>query len=201
MVRTPALRRSPREKGSQAFRTATQRLILPGPRVLTTTRSTSRGWGEADGRRQTNGNDYRSKQVWGQLPVVHIAVGVRQADGRYRLGRARGIIALGDIAIGLVAVGGVAIGPLSVGRVALGLVAVGAVAVGLAAVGAVSIGLLAVGAVAIGLTSVGVATAGLVAAHGRRLTGGSAALAASRTEARSRPERTIRNSRATGTSE
>ena len=29
--------------------------------------------------------DYRSKQVWGQLPVVHIAVGVRQADGRYRL--------------------------------------------------------------------------------------------------------------------
>ena len=50
--------------------------------------------------------DYRSKQVWGQLPVVHIAVGVRQADGRYRLGRARGIIALGDIAIGLVAVGG-----------------------------------------------------------------------------------------------
>ena len=29
--------------------------------------------------------DYHSKQVWGQLPVVHIAVGVRQADGRYRL--------------------------------------------------------------------------------------------------------------------
>ena len=106
--------------------------------------------------------DYHSKQVWGQLPVVHIAVGVRQADGRYRLGRARGIIDLGDIAIGLVAVGGVVIGPLSVGGVALGLVAVGAVAVGLAAVGAVSIGLLAVGAVAIGLTSVGVATAGLV---------------------------------------
>jgi hypothetical protein len=39
--------------------------------------------------------DYRSRQVWGQLPVVHISVGGRQADGRYRLGRARGIIALG----------------------------------------------------------------------------------------------------------
>src|SRR5918994_2011059 len=103
--------------------------------------------------------EYRSEQVWGNLPVVHVAVGGRQADGRYRLGRARGIIALGDIAIGLVAVGGVAIGLLSVGGVALGLVAVGAVAVGLAAVGAVSIGLLAVGAVAIGLTSVGMATA------------------------------------------
>jgi hypothetical protein len=107
--------------------------------------------------------DYRSKQVWGQLPVVHISVGGRQVDGRYRLGRARGIIALGDIATGLVAVGGVAIGLLSVGGVALGLVAVGAVAVGLAAVGAVSLGLVAVGAVAIGLTAVGVATAGLVA--------------------------------------
>ena len=46
----------------------------------------------------------------GTLPVVHIAVGGRQADDRYRLGRARGIIALGDIATGLVAVGGVAIG-------------------------------------------------------------------------------------------
>jgi hypothetical protein len=106
--------------------------------------------------------DYRSKQVWGQLPVVHIAVGGRQADGRYRLGRARGIIALGDVAIGLVAVGGVAIGLLSVGGVALGLVAVGAMAVGMAAVGAVSIGLVAVGAVAIGLMAVGVATAGLI---------------------------------------
>jgi hypothetical protein len=107
--------------------------------------------------------DYRSKEVWGQLPVVHIAVGGRQEDGRYRLGRARGIIALGDIAIGLVAEGGVAIGLLSVGGVALGLGSVGAVAVGLAAVGAVSIGLVAVGAVVIGLTAMGVATAGLVA--------------------------------------
>jgi hypothetical protein len=39
--------------------------------------------------------EYRSEQVWGDLPVVHVSVGGRQADGRYRLGRARGIIALG----------------------------------------------------------------------------------------------------------
>jgi hypothetical protein len=39
--------------------------------------------------------EYRSEQVWGTLPVVHVAVGGRQADGRYRLGRARGVIALG----------------------------------------------------------------------------------------------------------
>src|SRR6266545_2127647 len=66
---------------------------------------------------------YRSKQVWGQLPVVHISVGGRQADGRYRLGRARGIIALDDVAIGLVAVGAVAIGLAAVGVATAALVA------------------------------------------------------------------------------
>jgi hypothetical protein len=106
--------------------------------------------------------EYRSEQLWGDLPVVHISVGGRQADGRYRLGRARGIIALGDLAIGLVAIGGVAIGLFTVGGVAVGLVAVGGVAIGLVAVGAVSVGLVAVGAVAIGLTAMGAVTSGLV---------------------------------------
>jgi hypothetical protein len=101
--------------------------------------------------------EYRSEQVWGNLPMVHVSVGGRQADGRYRLGRARGIIALGDVATGLVA-----IGLFSVGGVAVGLVALGAVAIGLVAVGAVAIGLFAAGAVAIGLTAVGAVTAGLV---------------------------------------
>src|SRR5512132_1429523 len=85
--------------------------------------------------------EYRSEQVWGGLPVVHVSVGGRQADGRYRLGRARGVIALGDTATGLVAVGGVAIGLFSVGGVAVGLVALGAVAIGLTAMGAVTAGL------------------------------------------------------------
>jgi len=106
--------------------------------------------------------EYRSEQVWGDLPVVHVSVGGRQANGQYRLGRARGMIALGDVAIGLVAVGGVAIGLFSVGGVAVGLVALGGVAVGLVAVGAVSIGLMAIGAVAMGLTAVGAVTAGVV---------------------------------------
>jgi hypothetical protein len=75
--------------------------------------------------------EYRSEQVWGTLPMVHVAVGGRQADGRYRLGRARGVIALGDVATGLVAIGGVAIGLFSVGGVGIGLVAMGAVTAGL----------------------------------------------------------------------
>ena len=76
------------------------------------------------GRRRTI--EYRSAQVWDGLPVLHVSVGGRQADGRYRLGQARGVIALGDIATGLVAVGGVAIGLFSVGGVTAGLVALGA---------------------------------------------------------------------------
>jgi hypothetical protein len=108
--------------------------------------------------------EYRSEQVWGDLPVVHVSVGGRQADGRYRLGRARGIIALGDVATGLVAVGGVAIGLFSVGGVAIGLVALGGLAVGFVAVGGVAVGLLAVGAVAMGLTAVGAVTAGFIGA-------------------------------------
>jgi len=118
--------------------------------------------------------EYRSEQVWGDLPVVHVSVGGRQADGRYRLGRARGIIALGDVATGLVAIGGVAIGLFSVGGVAIGLVALGGVAIGLVAVGAVSIGLVAIGAVAMGLTAVGAVTVGLVGV-GPRPPGGIAA--------------------------
>jgi hypothetical protein len=90
--------------------------------------------------------EYRSKLAWRGLPVVHISFGGRQADGRYRLGHARGIIAIGDIATGLVAIGGIAIGLLSTGGVAIGLIAIGASAIGLLAVGAFAIGLLAVGA-------------------------------------------------------
>jgi hypothetical protein len=105
--------------------------------------------------------EYRSEQVWGSLPVVHVSVGGRQNDGRYRLGRAHRVIAVGDVATGLVAVGGVAIGLVGVGGVALGLAALGAVAVALTAVGAVAIGLFAAGAVAIGLTAMGTVTAAL----------------------------------------
>jgi GLTT repeat (6 copies) len=111
--------------------------------------------------------EYRSEQMGGDLPVVHVSVGGRQADGRYRLGRARGVIALGDVATGLVAVGGVAIGLFSVGGVVVGLVALGAVAIGLVTVGAVAIGLFAAGAVAMGLTAVGAVTAGLVGTGSR----------------------------------
>jgi hypothetical protein len=102
--------------------------------------------------------EYRSERVVGDLPLVHISVGGRDENGRYRVGLARGIVALGDLAFGLIAVGGVAFGVVSVGGLAFGLVAMAGVAVALAAVGGVAIGVVAVGAVAIGVWAIGAAT-------------------------------------------
>lgn len=74
--------------------------------------------------------EYRSSRTWRGLPLVHVALGGRDIDGRFQVGRARGVVAVGDIAVGFVAVGGVAVGLLSAGGVSLGLfAAVGGVAV------------------------------------------------------------------------
>ncbi|HZW42765.1 MAG TPA: hypothetical protein VFF32_00040 [Dermatophilaceae bacterium] len=104
--------------------------------------------------------EYRSEHTLAKWPFVHISVGGRGDDGRYRLGEARGIIAVGDVAVGLVAIGGVAIGLVSFGGIAIGLVALGGIALGLTATGAIAIGLTAVGAIAIGVTTHGPVTVG-----------------------------------------
>lgn len=90
--------------------------------------------------------------------MVHVALGGQDIDGRYQVGRARGVVAVGGIAVGFVAVGGVAVGLVSAGGVSVGLfAAVGGVAVAALAVGAVSLGVLAVGVVT---SAAGVALAG-----------------------------------------
>lgn len=96
--------------------------------------------------------EYRSRPAPGGLPWIHVSLG-GWTEGGYRPGVARGVLALGDVAIGLLAFGGVAVGLLGVGGVALGLVALGGVAAGLAALGAVAIGVTALGAVAVGVTA------------------------------------------------
>ena len=104
--------------------------------------------------------EYRSRRTWRGIPLVHVARGWRGPDGRYHTGHARGIVAVGGVAVGVIAVGGVAVGVISAGGVALGVFALGAVAVAVAGVGAVSIGVLAVGAVAIGVVAVGAVALG-----------------------------------------
>lgn len=85
---------------------------------------------------------------------------------------ARGIIAIGNVAVGVVALGGFSAGVFSIGAFSVGAFALGALAFGLAALGPVAIGLLAFGPVAVGLWY-----AGGVAALGGKIAVGVAAVA------------------------
>ena len=94
--------------------------------------------------------EYKSKRtLWG-LPLVHVA-SARDPAGR-RMKLARGIIAIGDVAIGVLAVGGFSLGVVSVGGIAAGLLTLAGVGLGLIlALGGVAFGAVAFGGVAMGL--------------------------------------------------
>jgi serine/threonine-protein kinase len=103
--------------------------------------------------------EYRSERtLWG-LPLLHVARGKDPMTGRRRV--ARGIVAIGDIAVGVLAMGGWAFGVVTFGGIAVGLLSWGGLAVGLllaiggCAVGGLAMGGLAVGGVAIGGAAVG----------------------------------------------
>lgn len=109
-------------------------------------------------------------------PLVSVAFGPNPERGE-RVGRARGVIAVGDVAIGGVAVGGVAMGVVAVGGVAVGVGAGAGVAVGLlaslgglaaggCAVGGVALGGLATGGCAVGYAAQGGAAVGVYARGG-----------------------------------
>lgn len=95
--------------------------------------------------------EYRSPvEIFG-LPLIHIAQGINPETGAPRV--ARGIIAIGSLAIGVVAIGGLAVGVFALGGLALGVAVFGGVALGLAAAfGGMALGgYLAIGGVAISL--------------------------------------------------
>ena len=102
------------------------------------------------------GFEYRSKKELFGLPLIHIVSGTRfrLASGMPRV--AKGIIAIGDIAIGGLAIGGFSLGVISFGGLALGLVAFGGLALGLLlALGGMAVGLIAIGGGAIGYYALG----------------------------------------------
>lgn len=90
------------------------------------------------------------------LPLVSI----RFSGNRMRLrDAARGVIAIGNIAVGVVALGIMSAGAVSIGVISAGALSLGCLAFGLAALGPVAIGLLAFGPVALGLWYAGGVTA------------------------------------------
>lgn len=99
------------------------------------------------------------------LPVYDVAFGPDPLTREPR-GRAKGLIAVGNVATGWVAVGGHARGGLAVGGTAVGGIAVGGVSAGLIAVGGATAAVLAIGGVAAGLWAVGGVALGLLNAVG-----------------------------------
>lgn len=104
--------------------------------------------------------EYRSKRELLGIPLVHVNL------GRAGFYRAKGIVAVGNIAVGVIAIGGAAVGLVSLGGIALGLfalaglslgllIAIGGIAVGAAAVGGFAAGILSIGGFAVGKYSIG----------------------------------------------
>lgn len=106
--------------------------------------------------RGLGGYEYRSPWELFGLPLVHIVSGYRMDPATGRLRIAKGIVAIGPVAVGGLAIGGSAFGVLSFGGAALGVVAFGGAAVGaLLAVGGLAIGTVALGGAAIGYYALG----------------------------------------------
>ncbi len=92
--------------------------------------------------------EYKSEAELFGLPLIHIAQGVDLKTGAPRV--AKGIIAIGNLAVGVFALGGLAVGVVTLGGGSIGVLALGGFAVGGITLGGVSIGaLLAFGGLAI----------------------------------------------------
>lgn len=98
--------------------------------------------------------EYKSRRTLFGLPLVHINVGQGFC-------RARGVIAIGNLACGVFSLGLLSAGVFSVGVLSVGLVAAAALALGGLALGAIAVGLMAIGSVAIGVISIGALSVGV----------------------------------------
>ena len=131
-------------------------------------RATRGSWHAASakwGHWRPTGREWKSKTSLFGWPIIHIAYGHHPRTGKKLI--AKGVIALGDVAIGAFAVGGFSIGIVSMGGMALGINAMGGCAVALQmAFGGMAIGGIALGGGAIGLLAAGGGAVGLVAVGG-----------------------------------
>jgi len=113
--------------------------------------------------------EYRSKRtLWG-LPLVHVVWGPSLDWRTGRLRVAKGIVAVGPLAVGVLACGGLAFGVVAFGGMAIGLAALGGLAVGLGfAVGGMALGVVAVGGCAVGYYAIGGGAFGVHVLSGTR---------------------------------
>jgi len=99
--------------------------------------------------------EYKSKKTLFGIPLVHVNIG-------RGMKKAKGIVAVGNIAQGLVSVGLVSMGLVSFGILSLGLIGLGILAVGLLmAIAPIAIGTFSIGAIAIGIFTLGAVSVGM----------------------------------------
>nr|WP_206106901.1 helix-turn-helix transcriptional regulator [Paenibacillus timonensis] len=104
--------------------------------------------------------EYKSKVTWFGVPLIHINIG----RGLYV---AKGVIAIGNIAVGAVSLGLLALGGISLGVMAAGLISLGALALALLlAMGALAAGFVAAGGAAVGVLAFGGLSLGVYAFGG-----------------------------------
>lgn len=102
------------------------------------------------------GYEYCSKTELFGLPLIHIVLGfsIHPITGKIRV--AKGIIAIGNLAVGGVALGGLSLGLISLGGLAIGLLALGGLSIGLLiAIGGFAMGIIAIGGGAFGYYALG----------------------------------------------
>ena len=97
--------------------------------------------------------EYKSETYINGLPLVHINIG-------FGIKKAKGIIAIGNIATGLISIGLITTGLLSFGLIGIGLLSFSLLAIGLLAIGSVSIGVISIGAIAFGIFTLGAVSIG-----------------------------------------
>ena len=104
--------------------------------------------------------EYKSEKSWRGLPLVHVNFGF----GNYR---AKGVVAIGNIACGIFSLGLVSAGVVTIGLVSAGVLILSAVVgLGVFSLAAISSGLFAIGGAAVGLFALGGAAAGWAAMGG-----------------------------------
>ena len=82
--------------------------------------------------------EYRSKKEINGWPLIHINLGTHPETGRPLV--AKGVVAIGNIAIGVVSIGAAAFGVVTVAAFGLGIVSLASQAIGIVALGALAMG-------------------------------------------------------------
>ena len=82
--------------------------------------------------------EYRSEEEINGWPLIHINLGTHPETGRPLV--AKGVVAIGNIAIGIVSIGAASFGVITLAGIGLGIVSLAGLAIGIVALGAIALG-------------------------------------------------------------